>query len=203
MLPYCIEGHANLMHNIIAQHCRKMKVEIKLLPRWRGLGNDNVIAVFWQNVNFQVTTSCTSVYVDGSESRGALAAEIDIKYGAPQYMGRAVFTVWMPETPLNINVADTRLSQIKGWKVPQHHYFQQGEQGTPSSQQQDPSSHNRGKQNQTAAFHNEVPTANTREQCKYVNWIFFCHILNWLSGLSIWRWYTTMWLYHLWRSIFF
>ena len=133
-----------------------------------------VIAVFWQNVNFQVTTSCTSVYVDGSESRGALAAEIDIKYGAPQYMGRAVFTVWMPETPLNINVADTRLSQIKGWKVPQNHYFQQGEQGTPSSQQQDiPSSHNRGKLNQTAAFHNEVPTANTREQCKYVNWIYF------------------------------
>ena len=39
-LPYCIEGHANLMHNIIAQHCRKVKVEIKLLPRWRGLGND-------------------------------------------------------------------------------------------------------------------------------------------------------------------
>ena len=139
----------------------------------RGL-EMTVIAVFWQNVNFQVTTSCTSVYVDGSESRGALAAEIDIKYGAPQYMGRAVFTVWMPETPLNINVADTRLSQIKGWKVPQNHYFQQGEQGTPSSQQQDiPSSHNRGKQNQTAAFHNEVPTANTREQCKYVNWIYF------------------------------
>ena len=33
------------MHNIIAQHCRKVKVEIKLLPRWRGVRNDNVIAV--------------------------------------------------------------------------------------------------------------------------------------------------------------
>jgi transmembrane protein 132 len=65
-----------------------------------------------------VTSSCTSVYVDGSEDRGALSAEIDVKYGAPQYMGKAVFTVWMPETPLNIDVADTRLSQIKGWKVP-------------------------------------------------------------------------------------
>ena len=69
-----------------------------------------------------MTASCTSVYVDGSESRGALSAEIDIKYGSSQYMGKAVFTVWMPETPLNIEVADQRLSQIKGWKVPRHYH---------------------------------------------------------------------------------
>ena len=59
--------------------------------------------------------------MDGSENRGALAAEIDIKYGSSQYMGKAVFTVWMPEIPLNIVATDTRLSQIKGWKVPQFH----------------------------------------------------------------------------------
>ena len=29
----------------------------------------------------QVSTSCTSVYVDGSETRGALRAQVDIKYG--------------------------------------------------------------------------------------------------------------------------
>ena len=38
-------------------------------------------------------------------------------------MGKAVFTVWMPETPLNIDVEDPRLSQIKGWKVPSPQYF--------------------------------------------------------------------------------
>ena len=27
------------------------------------------------------------------------------------------FTIWMPETPLTVDVADARLSQIKGWKV--------------------------------------------------------------------------------------
>ena len=112
-----------------------------------------------------MTTSCTSVYVDGSESRGALAAEIDIKYGSSQYVGRAVFTVWMPETPLNIHLADTRLSQIKGWKVPQQHYFQQGSRG-------DHQDLNRGKgvppYNQTTApFQSEQ--GPTREQCKYVN----------------------------------
>ena len=174
MIWSILEAWAEIQKYLVQTKTSKSHSEIIWPTLTRGL-EMTVIAVFWQNVNFQVTTSCTSVYVDGSESRGALAAEIDIKYGAPQYMGRAVFTVWMPETPLNINVADTRLSQIKGWKVPQNHYFQQGEQGIPpSSQQQDiPSSHNRGKLNQTAAFHNEVPTANTREQCKYVNWIYF------------------------------
>ena len=75
--------------------------------------------------------------MDGSESRGALAAEIDIKYGSSQYMGKAVFTVWMPEIPLNIVATDTRLSQIKGWKVPQFHgsstktnLTSQGEEGS-------------------------------------------------------------------------
>ena len=67
------------------------------------------------------------MYVDGSESRGALSAEIDIKYGSPQYMGKAIFTVWMPETPLNVDVADPRLSQIKGWKVPSPQYFRRQE----------------------------------------------------------------------------
>ena len=29
----------------------------------------------------QVSSSCTSVYVDGSESRGAISAEVKVKYG--------------------------------------------------------------------------------------------------------------------------
>ena len=109
--------------------------------------------------------------MDGSESRGALAAEIDIKYGSPQYMGRAVFTVWMPETPLNINLGDTKLSQIKGWKVPQHHYFQQGDDVQGASHSNSHHDTSRGKGNQTAALHGEAegPNSSSREQCKYVN----------------------------------
>ncbi|XP_013182085.1 PREDICTED: transmembrane protein 132B [Papilio xuthus] len=64
----------------------------------------------------KVSSSCSSVYVDGSEIRGSSNASVIVKYGT--YTGLARFTVWMPEYPLEIDVDDNRLSQIKGWKVP-------------------------------------------------------------------------------------
>ncbi|XP_026330069.1 transmembrane protein 132B [Hyposmocoma kahamanoa] len=63
----------------------------------------------------KVSSSCSSVYVDGSEIRGSSNASVIVKYGT--YTGLARFTVWMPEYPLEIDVDDNRLSQIKGWKV--------------------------------------------------------------------------------------
>lgn len=57
--------------------------------------------------------------MDGSEIRGSSNASVLVKYGT--YTGLARFTVWMPEFPLEVNVVDTRLSQIKGWKVPEEH----------------------------------------------------------------------------------
>lgn len=67
----------------------------------------------------QVSSSCSSVYIDGSEMRGSSNASIIVKYGT--YKGLARFTVWMPEFPLEVSVADFRLSQIKGWKIPEEH----------------------------------------------------------------------------------
>uniref|UniRef100_A0A182K5L3 Transmembrane protein 132C n=1 Tax=Anopheles christyi TaxID=43041 RepID=A0A182K5L3_9DIPT len=67
----------------------------------------------------KVSSSCSSVYVDGSEVRGSSNASILVKYGT--YGGLARFTVWMPEFPLEVSVADFRLSQIKGWKIPEDH----------------------------------------------------------------------------------
>ncbi|KAG5308092.1 T132C protein, partial [Acromyrmex insinuator] len=67
----------------------------------------------------KVSSSCSSVYVDGSEIRGSSNASVLVKYGT--YTGLARFTVWMPEFPLEVSVADTRLNQIKGWKVPEEH----------------------------------------------------------------------------------
>ncbi|CAG7825274.1 unnamed protein product [Allacma fusca] len=64
----------------------------------------------------KVSSSCTSVYVDGSEIRGSTNATIGIKYGT--YEGTAQFIVWMPEFPLDIQLSDSKLSQIKGWRVP-------------------------------------------------------------------------------------
>ncbi|KAG7307192.1 hypothetical protein JYU34_007345, partial [Plutella xylostella] len=59
----------------------------------------------------KVSSSCSSVYVDGSEIRGSSNASVIVKYGT--YTGLARFTVWMPEYPLEIDVDDNRLSQIK------------------------------------------------------------------------------------------
>ncbi|XP_046420331.1 transmembrane protein 132E isoform X1 [Neodiprion virginianus] len=64
----------------------------------------------------KVSSSCSSVYVDGSEIRGSSNASVLVKYGT--YTGLARFTVWMPEFPLEVTVTDSRLSQVKGWKVP-------------------------------------------------------------------------------------
>ena len=63
-----------------------------------------------------MSSSCTSVYVDGSETRGALKAEVDVKYGT--YSGQGFFMVWMAEFPLKMDVQDTKLSPIKTWRVP-------------------------------------------------------------------------------------
>ncbi|GAB6030301.1 hypothetical protein CHUAL_005975 [Chamberlinius hualienensis] len=64
----------------------------------------------------KVSSSCTSVYLDGSEVRGSHNASVVIKYGS--FSGMAEFTVWLPELPLEVYVEDPRLSQIKNWKAP-------------------------------------------------------------------------------------
>lgn len=66
-----------------------------------------------------MSSSCSSVYVDGSEARGSVNGSVLVKYGT--YTGLARFTVWMPEFPLDLQVPDTRLSQVKSWKVPDFH----------------------------------------------------------------------------------
>ena len=54
--------------------------------------------------------------MDGSETRGALNAEVKVKYGT--FSGQGFFTIWMAEIPLVVEIPDTKLSQIKSWKVP-------------------------------------------------------------------------------------
>ncbi|XP_068219709.1 transmembrane protein 132E [Palaemon carinicauda] len=64
----------------------------------------------------KVSTSCTSVYLDGSEVRGSHNATVIARYG--ERAGAASFTVWMPEFPLMVHVGDAKLSQVRGWRVP-------------------------------------------------------------------------------------
>ena len=42
-------------------------------------------------------------------------AKILVKYGTLE--GEATIRVWFPETPFRVELEDTRLSQVKGWKV--------------------------------------------------------------------------------------
>jgi len=65
----------------------------------------------------QVTSSCSSVYVDGSEIRGSSNATVIVRYET--YTGTAHFIVWVPEiNEMDLTIADQKLNQIKGWRVP-------------------------------------------------------------------------------------
>ncbi|KAL4223587.1 hypothetical protein ACF0H5_017057 [Mactra antiquata] len=64
----------------------------------------------------KVASDCTSVYVDGAESRGSHNVTIIAKYG--QTTAFIDVTVWVPEERLDIELSDTKLSRVKNWRVP-------------------------------------------------------------------------------------
>ena len=72
--------------------------------------------------------------MDGSEIRGSSNASVLVKYGT--YTGLARFTVWMPEFPLEVSVTDTRLNQIKGWKVPEEHSLSKNKRSLNATEKQ-------------------------------------------------------------------
>ncbi|XP_039612582.1 transmembrane protein 132E [Polypterus senegalus] len=64
----------------------------------------------------KVSTGCDYVFVNGKESRGSMSARVVFVYehlSAPLEL-----TVWFPKLPLQIELSDSRLSLIKGWRVP-------------------------------------------------------------------------------------
>lgn len=58
------------------------------------------------------------VYLDGTESRGSPSVNVIAKYG--RHTKFLFFKVWVPELPLDVELSDNKLSQIKGWKGPVH-----------------------------------------------------------------------------------
>ncbi|KAK1328235.1 LOW QUALITY PROTEIN: hypothetical protein QTO34_011802 [Cnephaeus nilssonii] len=64
----------------------------------------------------KVSDRCDYVFVNGKEMKGKVDAVVTFTYqhlSAPLHV-----TVWVPRLPLQIEVSDTELSQIKGWRVP-------------------------------------------------------------------------------------
>jgi transmembrane protein 132 len=56
------------------------------------------------------------VFVNGKEMKGKVRMMVNFTYS---YLSAQLeMNVWIPRLPLQIEVSDTELSQIKGWRVP-------------------------------------------------------------------------------------
>ncbi|XP_017265930.1 transmembrane protein 132D [Kryptolebias marmoratus] len=64
----------------------------------------------------KVSERCNYIYVNGKETKGKFRVMVNFTYGF--LSAQLEMSVWMPRLPLTIDVADTELSQIKGWRVP-------------------------------------------------------------------------------------
>uniref|UniRef100_A0A8B9GW82 Si:dkey-112m2.1 n=1 Tax=Astyanax mexicanus TaxID=7994 RepID=A0A8B9GW82_ASTMX len=64
----------------------------------------------------KVSERCDYVYVNGKETRGRVRMLVNFTYS---YLSSQLeLSVWMPHLPLQIDLSDPELSQIKGWRVP-------------------------------------------------------------------------------------
>ncbi|XP_041792433.1 transmembrane protein 132C [Chelmon rostratus] len=64
----------------------------------------------------KVSDRCDYVFVNGKEMKGKVKMMVNFTYG---YLSAQLeLDVWIPRLPLQIEVSDTELSQIKGWRVP-------------------------------------------------------------------------------------
>ncbi|KAK6322623.1 hypothetical protein J4Q44_G00074150 [Coregonus suidteri] len=64
----------------------------------------------------KVSMNCDYVFVNGKETRGSMNARVIFSYehlSAPLEL-----TVWVPKLPLQVELSDSNLSFIKGWRVP-------------------------------------------------------------------------------------
>lgn len=64
----------------------------------------------------QVSEACDAVFVTGEESLGARGVRVDFWWRRLRASLR--LTVWAPLLPLRIELTDTTLEQVRGWRVP-------------------------------------------------------------------------------------
>ncbi|XP_054587333.1 transmembrane protein 132C isoform X1 [Nothobranchius furzeri] len=64
----------------------------------------------------KVSDRCDYVFVNGKEMKGKVKMMVNFTY---EYLDAQLeLSVWIPRLPLQIEVSDTELSQIRGWRVP-------------------------------------------------------------------------------------
>lgn len=66
--------------------------------------------------SLQVSSRCDQVLVNGKEMHGRQSLVVNFSY--LHLSAQLHLTVWVPKLPLQIDVTDTELSQVKGWRVP-------------------------------------------------------------------------------------
>ncbi|XP_030074256.1 transmembrane protein 132D [Microcaecilia unicolor] len=64
----------------------------------------------------KVSDRCDYVFVNGKEMKGRVNVLVNFTY--QHWITPLEMTVWVPRLPLQIEVSDTELNQIKGWRVP-------------------------------------------------------------------------------------
>ncbi|XP_061624729.1 transmembrane protein 132D isoform X2 [Phyllopteryx taeniolatus] len=64
----------------------------------------------------KVSDRCDYVFVNGKETKGKVKMVVNFTYS---YLSAQLeLNVWMPRLPLQIEVSDSELSQIKSWRIP-------------------------------------------------------------------------------------
>ncbi|KAG9353938.1 hypothetical protein JZ751_012062 [Albula glossodonta] len=99
-------AHCALMEGFTAQRRGRLR---KALP---GAAQETV----HQDHRQQVSDRCDYVFVNGKETKGRVRVAVNFTYG--HLSAQLEMTVWMPRLPLQIEVSDPELSQVKGWRVP-------------------------------------------------------------------------------------
>lgn len=64
----------------------------------------------------KAAATCTLIYVDGSEKRGADLIEIFVHYNQLIYV--AEFRIWFPKLPIVVALKDPILNRINDWVIP-------------------------------------------------------------------------------------
>ncbi|XP_058435709.1 transmembrane protein 132B isoform X3 [Marmota monax] len=64
----------------------------------------------------KVSNNCDSIFVNGKEMKSKVDKIVNFTH--QHFISLVEVTVWAPRLPLQIEISDTELSQIKGWRIP-------------------------------------------------------------------------------------
>ncbi|XP_073646981.1 transmembrane protein 132B [Tursiops truncatus] len=64
----------------------------------------------------KVSNGCDSIFANGKEMKSKVDTIVNFTH--QHFTSQLEVTVWAPRLPLQVDISDTELSQIKGWRIP-------------------------------------------------------------------------------------